>query len=475
MNLALLASFLLTPCIFAAALKPRSASPIIPRQNAAGNAAGMNIQKVESSCDVDGKIVPKVFIISMVCNFLLAGVITNSLQFKPEGQVWYTNAFETGSIGNLLARNISLPGSSLVYPGAHCLESCAVCQLTTGESEINAASSITSLMLSPKFDFRKTYFLIAGIAGISPRAGTIADVAFAKYATQVALQYEFDAREIPSNFSTGYVPQGAQHPDQYPQSIYGTEVFELNESLRDIAVGFATSAQLVDTDISKEYRLRYKAPTPHIYEAATRAPKVIKGDIATSDVYFSGTLLGETFERTTKLLTNGSSTYCMTAQEDNATLEAFIRFAHIKMMDFSRIIIMRSAADFDRPYPGLSVIENLFYTHQGSFISSISNLYLAGTPVVKGILKEWTTRFEAGIPAKNYVGDILGSLGGRPDFGPGQSFVQQNPVSAYEALEGDLGVGKRDGKQLSRRDAYKRHAMKGFEGAEMARRALGVA
>lgn len=330
-------------------------------------------------------------------------------------------------------------------------------------------------MLSPKFDLRKTYFLIAGIAGISPRVGTIADVAFAKYATQVALQYEFDAREIPSNFSTGYVPQGSQHPDEYPKAIYGTEVFELNEALRDVALGFASSARLKDTEISKEYRSRYKGRSPNIYEAATRGPKVIKGDVSTSDVYFSGTLLGEAFERTTRLLTNGSGTYCMTAQEDNATLEAFIRFAHMKMMDFSRIIIMRSAADFDRPYPGLSVIGNLFYTNQGSFLSSISNLYLAGTPVVKGILREWKTRFEAGIKPTNYIGDIFGTLGGRPDFGPGPDFVQKNPVSQYEPLDISIDVGKRDVEELSRRDAYRRHEMKGLEGAKIARRAHSFA
>ena len=69
--------------------------------------------------------------------------------------------------------------------------------------EINAASTITALAFSDKFNFKKTYFLIAGIAGINPKVGTLASVTFAKYAIQVALQYEFDAREIPDNFTTG--------------------------------------------------------------------------------------------------------------------------------------------------------------------------------------------------------------------------------------------------------------------------------
>ena len=71
--------------------------------------------------------------------------------------------------------------------------------------EINAASSITALTFSNLFDFTKTYFFIAGIAGINPKVATLGSVTFARYAVQVALQYEFDAREIPENFTTGWV------------------------------------------------------------------------------------------------------------------------------------------------------------------------------------------------------------------------------------------------------------------------------
>ena len=45
------------------------------------------------------------------------------------------------------------------------------------------------------FDLTKTYFLIAGIAGINSKFGTLGSVALARYAVQVDLQYEFDARD----------------------------------------------------------------------------------------------------------------------------------------------------------------------------------------------------------------------------------------------------------------------------------------
>jgi hypothetical protein len=202
---------------------------------------------------------------------------------------------------------------------------------------------------------------------------------------------------------------------------------------------------------------------------------VIKCDVATSDVYFSGTKLGEAFDNTTRLFTNGTGIPCMTAQEDNATLEAMIRFAQHKIMDFSRIIIMRSAADFDRPYPGLPTIANLFYTNQGSFATSVQNLYVVGNPVVKGILREWKTKFEAGILATNYIGDIFGTLGGKPDFGPGEGFRQQNAVTDFEPIDLPQRRSPVDEEQLTKEDFYRRVDIKGAIGVEIAREINRVA
>ena len=47
--------------------------------------------------------------------------------------------------------------------------------------------------------------------------------------------------------------------------------------------------------------------------------------------------------------------------------------------------------------------------------------------MVEGILNEWEGTFAKGIPARNYIGDIFGSLGGVPDFGPGSMF-NDDPV-----------------------------------------------
>ena len=367
-------------------------------------------------------IAPKVVIISM---------------FEPEAAIWWgIDEFD------LLAQNITVPGLSPLFPEVHCTATGDVCQIITGESEINAAGTVGAFSLSPKFDLTKTYFMVAGIAGINPELATTGAVTFAKYAVQVALQYEFDFRELPDNFTTGYIPLGAYSPDEYPQNIYGTEVFEVNENLRDIAVSFAKEATLNDTATAQAYRALY---TPvAAYAAGAASPAVVPCDVATSDVYYSGDLLSTAFENTTKLFTNGSGIYCSTAQEDNASLSSLLRAASFNLTDFSRIIVMRTASDFDRPPPSVTPLQNLLYAEQGGFHPAIENIYLAGIKVVEGILDGWDSTFEAGMAPGNYIGDMFATLGGTPDFGLPAEFITKRSVNMKtQDVKGNVRMRKK--------------------------------
>lgn len=290
--------------------------------------------------------------------------IDDLVQFSPEADIWYENLPSSG-LGDLLAVNISSPGLSMLFPHVHCTADYQICQVTTGESEINAATTISSVVLSDKFDLTSTYFMIAGIAGVSPKWSTTGGVSLNRYAVQVALQYEFDAREMPDNFTTGYFGFDTYLPDTIPGEWYGTEVFEVNEDLRQLAYKFASKANLSDSSVAAEYRARYAA-NGEIYTAGTQAPSVVLCDGATSDVYYSGTLLADAFDNTTSLWTNGTGNYCMTAQEDNATLEVLLRAAIEGLVDFARIIVMRTGSDFDRPPLGVSPYDHLLIMDQVS-------------------------------------------------------------------------------------------------------------
>lgn len=273
---------------------------------------------------------------------------------------------------------------------------------------------------------------------------------------------EFSQFDIPTNFTSGYIPLGAHSPQQYPMSIYGTEVIEFNKNLQHWAATQARKAKLADSADAKAYRKNYG--TNPAYAAGAAPPAVYECDVATSDQYYSGDILSEAMGNFTTLVTNGTGVYCTTAQEDNATGEALLRAALANLVDFNRIIIMRTASDFDRPWPGEAATTNLWWAEQGAFEPSIKNIYNGGIEVVKGILNGWDSTFAMGYNASNYVGDIFGTLGGTPDFGPYTSNNSESLSIADWSLKCTLTRHTDPVKRSEMKREIKRLARRGVKG-----------
>lgn len=151
---------------------------------------------------------------------------------------------------------------------------------------VNAALSVSALVSSDLFDFSKTYFLVTGIAGVNPRRSTIGSVVLPKFVIQVDTQMEFDAREIPANWLTGYVPLGADSVDSYPKFITGSEIYELSDALRKKAMSFAKAVNLEDSPRAMEYRARFAESPRGIYHAATLCPAAMEGDVLSSNTFW---------------------------------------------------------------------------------------------------------------------------------------------------------------------------------------------
>lgn len=340
-----------------------------------------------------------------------------SVQFNQEAANWLSD-----DSALKFEHKIRIPGLSHGYDEVHCTVDKAVCLVVTGIALVNAALTLSAITSSALFDLSKTYFLLSGIGGVNPKVATIGSVALAKFAVQVDLQLEFDAREIPSTWPTGYVPMGARSHDSYPDTIMGSEVFELNNNLRQLALSFASAATLEDSLAASKNRALYAESPGGIYDAATSEPGVIEGDVTASNMFFHGKYLCEGFEKVVHLYTSGQADYYMTAMEDTGTLSALLRAAMQKRVNFSRIILMRAGSNFDRSHSLNESASLPFVYDHGGFTPACRNLYLTGIKVVEGILHDWSNRFENGVEATNYVGDIFGSLGGTPDFGPNACF-----------------------------------------------------
>ncbi len=302
--------------------------------------------------------------------------------FGPEGQVWRD--------ARNLGQAITVPGLSSDYPQVHC-GSDKVCQVTLGMGHANAAASIMALTFSKQFDLTHTYWLIAGIAGINPKHGTVGSVAWARWLVDFGIQWELDAREIPKSWSSGYLGINTRSPDEKPPLDYRTEVFQLDGALQRRAYQLSKGAKLADSDAAKVARAAYPAP-------ANQPPSVLMCDTMSGDTWFSGTKLGLRAEAWTRILTDGKGRYCTTQQEDNAVYEALKRADAAGLVDVKRVADLRAGSDFDRPAPGGSNVDNLLdYQKQGGFVPALQNLVRAGTPLVNEIVKNWG-EWKAGVP-----------------------------------------------------------------------------
>ncbi|KAF3901865.1 hypothetical protein AA313_de0210245 [Arthrobotrys entomopaga] len=357
---------------------------IHPRQ---GSLIVRNVPTVYGRSDGrNGPVTPKVLILAT---------------YFDEANIW------PAGMPELYNLNVTVPGLTPNYPIVHCTSSDGICLMVTGLHLINAAVTMMAMAYSDLFDLKKSYVMVAGIAGGNPEHTSTGSVTFARYVVQGDLQFEL-ANPLPPNWgsSSGYFPLGTRRPNVYPGSILGTEVFEVSAALRHRAATVARRAKLNDTIASKRYRERY------MQTAARQHPGVQECDTLATNLYWAGKGIADAMGNYVTRLTNGTGVYCSTESEDSGWIAGLFRAYVVGRVDYTRTIVMRSITNYDRPPPGVSDYDNLFSTQQseGSYAIGLQNLYLAGKEVIEDIINHWHSTFELGIPTNNYMGDIFNTF-----------------------------------------------------------------
>jgi purine nucleoside permease len=305
--------------------------------------------------------------------------------FPPEAQPWI-EAFG-------LKEDVPVDGLLPDHPALKCNDD-DVCLLIAGMGHANAAASTLAVTLAPQLDLRRTWWLVSGIAGVDPQHGTLGTAAWARWLVDFGLAHEIDAREMPDEWRAGYLGIMTKGPTEKPRFDYRGEAFRLDEALLQKALRLSRDVTLADSPQAQAYRRHYQ-------EAAAKAPpKVTQCDTMSGDTWFHGRLLGEHATRWARLLSDGEATYCTTQQEDNATYNALARATAAGHADVKRLAVLRTASNFDRPYPGQSAWASLQASTTGAtggFIPAIRNGVVAGGPLVRDIVARWVI-WMAGVP-----------------------------------------------------------------------------
>ncbi|HYW43911.1 MAG TPA: purine nucleoside permease [Bryobacteraceae bacterium] len=266
--------------------------------------------------------------------------------------------------------------------------------ILAGIGTAKAAASTMALGLDPRFDLRKAYWLVAGIAGIDPADASLGSAVWAEWVVDGDLAHEIDAREIPAGWKTGYVPLRKSVPYEQPRVANDGECYHLNASLVDWAFRLTANVPLVDSEAMRNERSQFDSPN------ARRPPFVLKGDEISSSTFWHGKLLSQWANDWVQYHTGGRGNYVTTAMEDTGVLQALTFLAHAGRVDLNRVLVLRTASDFDQQRPGMTAAESLAQTkigHYTGYLPALEAAWRVGNTVVANLLENWS-RYRDQVP-----------------------------------------------------------------------------
>lgn len=233
----------------------------------------------------------------------------------------------------------------------------------TGIGPTRAAATAASILAGDAVDTEDAYVLTAGIAGISPHAGTLGSVVIADHVVN------WDAKKRYGN--GGAEPWGFGPPQAY----------ELDPDLVAAARDAAAGVDLVDSPRADDHRARFDAA------AATGPPRVQVGTTVSGADFWHGRDLAAAVESLVD--TYDAGTYATTECEGFGAAVACDRFDQL-----DRYLSVRAASNFDRP-PADAEERFDGWRMKGP---AFENAYRVGRAVADEIAGNWD-RWRDGLPS----------------------------------------------------------------------------
>ncbi|ATC34586.1 purine nucleoside permease [Caulobacter vibrioides] len=292
-----------------------------------------------------------------------------------------------------LTETIAVPG--LRHPARYSPKDGVLGVMT--DMRARARESVAALLLDKRFDFSKTYWLVAGIAGVDPKAASIGSAAWARYVVDADPIYEVDDREIPADWPYGLYALETERPN-VKGSAEGSSgmVWALNWRLVDWAYGLTAKVEIPDHPGLAALRAPY-AGEPN----AQRPPFVLKGEALGATRFWHGAKRTQWAQDWVKLWTDGAGVFVMTDCEDQGILDVLDLYAKAGRVDFQRVMVLRTASNYSRPPLGAPAFPRAF--HDEGAVSAFDSAYRVGSVVVRELTARWD-RYEANTPDLTAIG-----------------------------------------------------------------------
>ena len=263
--------------------------------------------------------------------------------------------------------------------------------LLTGVATAKAAASVMALGLDPRFDLSKAYWVVAGIGGGDPADVSLGSAVWANHVIDGDIAYEIDAREIPADWPTGYVPLRKATPYEEPvKTQLDGEAYTLNQDLVDWAYQLSKGVPLADNEEMRATRMKYTG-----FPYAMKPPFVTRGDTMSGGTFWHGKRMDKWANDWTKYYTGGEGNFMVAAMEDTGTMQALTFLAQAGRVDINRVLVLRTVSNFDREAPGETPAETLKSMAAGNYPAFLPSLEAAervGDKVVRDIVEHWDER-----------------------------------------------------------------------------------
>jgi purine nucleoside permease len=130
------------------------------------------------------------------------------------------------------------------------------------------------------------------------------------------------------------------------------------------------------------------------YPNALRPPFVLKGDNLASMNYWHGKRMNDWAEAWVRYYTGGSGTYATSAMEDTGTAQALAWLARAGRADARRLLVLRTASNYDMQWPGATAAESLsgesLSKGYSAYLPSLEAAYQVGSRVVHALVGGWS-------------------------------------------------------------------------------------
>lgn len=257
------------------------------------------------------------------------------------------------------------------------------------------AEQLMSLLLDPRFDFTKTYWLFTGISGVDPELASVGSAAWSRWVVQGDTLRELDDREAAKDgWPYGLFAIGSDAPNTLPAKTQDFAGFTdtgklamsvtLNQKLAQWAFERTRDVVIPDSPDLQKARALWKG-----YPNAQKPPFVLMGETLGSVRYWHGPGRTQWARDWVKLWTGGKGRFAMTNMESQSLAGAMSIAAKQGLVDPDRVLVLRTGSNPSMPPPGVSAVDSVANEGAGQLAAYEAN-YRVGVPVVHELLENWS-------------------------------------------------------------------------------------